>query len=145
MPIPPAVPPAISMLASVLSIASSIKKIMVGENKTKKDAIQSFKETATAQEIEALNNKSINNSISRLLVIPDDVLKAYLEQAQRCVSQHVEGIKNAKKKIDMTVAGSQATQCVCHVLGEIRLFNDNNLPEGDDFLQNLWASYRCSE
>jgi hypothetical protein len=145
MPIPPEViASSMSMLASVLSMASSIKNIMTGRKVDSKTAIGIFKQTASPEEIGILADADVENSISEVSnVIAADLLGQLASEAKRCQDRHINDRQAALTQMSTDQADINAALCMCSVLRDIRRYNKGVLPSGP--FKNWWESYSCPE
>lgn len=136
----------LASLASVLSIAASVKDLMTRRGISKEEAIETYrKETTDEEERQLLDNPDIQGGILSIAdVISEKLLKQLAEEATDCDEDHVNSRKEAKTQHDKRKAAIKASQCVCSVLQDIKLHNDNRLPNGEPFM-SLWASYNCTD
>src|SRR5438105_1941990 len=97
---PDAIPASMSMIASVLSIASSIKNLMTRNRISSDQAIDLFKQTATKSDIKTLSDPKAHASIvgiTKIHVISTRLLSQFADEARNCEDRHLKGRQDADK------------------------------------------------
>lgn len=130
----------LGILASVLSIAASIKQLIV-QGKSEKEAFAAFVSSASPKDRRFLKTEGIQNAIHEVLIISPRLLKQLSKEAQDCENRHLEARARAETQIDKDVADTKATECVCNVLRALIKFNGMKLPPS---FESMWKSYGCS-
>ena len=137
-----------SMLSSILSIASSTKKLMGDRKISSEEAVKEFENNASKSDRQLLSDAQVRSSILSVLeikVISEKLLSQMAREAQRCEDNHVESREKASSDTDREQADIRAAQCMCKVLRDIRRYNNKTLPVGGDVFKNWWISYGCVE
>lgn len=136
----------LSILASIIGIAASIKDLMKKRNLEKQEALILYEEEANDKERELLQDVGIRESILDLVVISAPLLNQLAHEAQNCETKHIEARKVADaagSQIDKDIADNKAGQCMCNVLRDIMRYNKKEFPDGRQF-KNWWDSYGCT-
>ncbi|WP_371392228.1 hypothetical protein AB6B38_07500 [Glycocaulis abyssi] len=132
---------ALSIIASAISIAASIKQIMSDSRVDFTQALRIFGKKATPKQNALLQDAKFRDSISGLLVISPKLLKQLEEEAKACEDSYIKDRRKSKTNLDKEKAELRATQCICNTLRAIMRHNDGNLPS-DEFA-GYWKSYNC--
>jgi hypothetical protein len=133
----------LSMLASILSIARSVKELMSSMRIGGKEALEVFRKRASDKEKKILEVEGVGQTVIAITVISSALLAQLEEEAQECEAKHIRDRKKAGR--DSTkgdIADRNAAHCMCAVLKSIRIHNKGRLPKGQ--LQDWWASYGCT-
>ncbi len=141
MPIEP-ISATLSILASVLSIASSVKQIMERRRIGREEALQRFLKEAEDKERSLLEDPATRLDILELTTISEKLLKQLLDEANQCERKHIENRKKSETKIDRDQADIDAAECMCGVLRAIIRYNKRKLPDNGPF-KDWWDSYSC--
>ena len=145
-PVPPgtiqAIAPVLSMLASMLSMASSIKNLVTQRKVSPDEAIALYKKSAKPAELRLLNDPKFAASVKATLTISGPLLDQFAKEAQKCEERHIQARNKANTENEKTQAEISAAECICSVLRLIKLRNRDVLP--NDELENWWNSYKCT-
>jgi hypothetical protein len=132
----------LSLLASTLSIAASVKRLLTGEKSTDA-AIEEFKKNASKEEVKILDYELIQDAVAKISVISQPLLSQLAREAQRCEDNHLHLRENATTQIERDRANIRANECMCTVLRDIKRYNQGVLP--GKIFENWWASYSCTD
>jgi len=135
----------LSALASLLSIANSVLKLMK-KGVSREDALTMYRDEATPQEREIIDDPENRAAILEVTVISRDLLEQLAKEAKACERKLIAARRRAEEKgrqIDKTEADRRAAQCMCNVLRDIMLYNEKELPEHGPF-KRWWRSYGCT-
>lgn len=133
----------ISIIAAILSVAASIKKLMERGNLSKEDAVARYRLNASQQEIKLLDNQKHKAEVLDLLVISEELLAQLHNEADECEKEHIRARKSAKTLTEKDIADTKASGCMCHTLRTVRKHNELNLPS--ETLDRWWRSYNCPD
>jgi len=129
----------LAVLASVLSIAASVKSLMRMQKIDNTDAIEAYRKDATEAERRLIDENQ--TKILEITVISENLLKQLADEAGACEQRHVAARKNATSQIDKEIADIGAAQCMCNVLRAIKRYNKMKLPLS---FEDWWDSYGCT-
>lgn len=136
----------IGILASVLSIAASVKQLVQKRHISKQDALQIYLRQASDKERKLLQRPDIQAAVLEVTVISKALLDQLAKEAQECERKHIRERQEADRKnnqTDKVRADVNAAQCMCNVLRDIKRYNTGQLPKHGPFL-DWWDSYDCS-
>lgn len=142
MPIEP-VSSSLAIMASILSIAASIKSLAQKYKLSNKAALTRYLGMASQKEADLLNEPGIEEAVLDLLVISEKLLEQLAHEAHECEEKHIAARREAKDQTAKEVADTKASGCMCGVLRSISKHNGMKLPDHGPF-KNWWDSYHCS-
>lgn len=135
----------LSLLSSILSIASSVKTLMDARRLTVEAAIAEVYETATDQNKEILRDLTARETILSLTIISKPLLDQLVREVREYEKEHIkERQKNKASLTKKAIADKIASQNICNVLRDIRIHNGGELPD-DANLKNWWTSHSCAD
>ncbi len=146
MPLEP-ITASISALASILSIAVSVRTLATDNNLKLPDALKLYISRAKGPERDILNKTGIQESILEITVISSALLDQLADEAKKCEERHIKLRKQAEKdesQMDKDLADTKAAGCMCNVLRAIMKHNKGKLPQNGPF-ESWWVSYQCSK
>jgi F0F1-type ATP synthase alpha subunit len=129
-------------LATLLSIASSIKNLMTQNKISSADALARFRADANQEERTILSVGTNIDAILKTTAISAPLLSQLAAEARACEEEHIRKRKIASSQIAKDQADIDAAQCMCGALRSILRYNEGKFP--DVLYDNYWKSYSCS-
>lgn len=134
----------ISILAAILSIASSVKKLTEDKKMLPQDALDLFKKDVASPQQKAFLADQINvEGVISTMSISRNLLEQLLREAEECENKHVQGRAAANGIGAKDKVNRSADQCMCSVLRDVKRYNKSKLPSGP--YKAWWDSYGCEK
>ena len=128
-------------LATLLSIASSIKNLMTQNRISSTAALARFRADANQEDQTILSIGTNVDAILKTTIISAPLLSQLAAEARACEEEHVRKRK-ASSQMAKDQADIDAAQCMCGALRLILRYNAGKFP--DVLYENYWKSYSCS-
>ncbi|HEB0655555.1 TPA: hypothetical protein RY214_002261 [Pseudomonas aeruginosa] len=133
----------IAIVASILSIAASVKSLKIRYRLTAKDALARFLGKASEEEKNLLGQPGIEEAVFELMIISEKLLEQLSHEAHECEKNHILARQSTKDQLVKDIADIQGSGCMCSTLRAIRKHNKMRLPEHGPF-KDWWESYNCT-
>ncbi len=127
-----------NFLGSAASIASLL--VSLGSKEVTTETIEKLRERIPKKYWNDLISQEGAALIS-LLIIDKDLFNFLIHNIKSTQIEYRRCLNRARTPVARDACDQQATRKICEILNRIKDRNNDKLPT--DYLQNIWASYRC--